>query len=319
MLVKKIINISIDLFKPEEIYSSNINQLLINKINEKYVGRCYLSILIIEVNRIIQRSDIIMAFNQLNGAASVDVKFEVTGVILVPDVEILHNCRITEIYDKKMIAEHKYADIQIQSNINSISQMLSIGSKIPVVVRKCQYSINKKTISVIAVPYFPQKTPSVIYKITKGLVDNQIEQLNELNNMILEEEKNHKMLAEKYSKTYDFFIKFLYPFKEVKDVKLIYPTFVPSEFNLKNIPESGFITYPSEDNRHNKRFFIGKDFKEIKNCTVVDVELFGALYDIYNKYYMYLQCLSGFVETYSDVSNFKTFITYAKICNNMKS
>ena len=270
MIITKVINTTIDLFDPVDIYTVDIKSTLKKKLEDRYKKRCYQSILIIEIVSIKRHSSVIMVNNRLDGAAYVDVEFEAKGIVLITG-EILHNCKIIEIHSNAITMEHEYAGIKLQKdNGDAIFKILKVGQKIPVVIQKVRYMVNQTSISAIATPFLPSITEEVFYNITEGLSP---EETNELTNLMLEidkEEDTHKSAMKE--ETYEFFKNLIYPYKVNQKYELnqraVSLKFKPVALELKALLEikSGVIVYPQEDNRSNKRLFWSK------NCDVNSIE-----------------------------------------------
>jgi hypothetical protein len=329
MIINKVLETTIDLLDPNDIYASNIDNLLMKKLDIRYKNKCYQSILILEIMKIIRRSTIKMVDNRLDGGAYIDVQFEVKGIIFIQG-EILHGCKIIEIHSNATIAEHEYAGIKLQKEINlklqkdigdAIFKILQVGQKIPVIVQKIRYMPNQSSISMIAIPYLPTISTEVYYEINQGLNPSQTEQIGYILDCIKTEEELHKTVN---TKAYDFFKDILYPYKtnqkyeqskKVSSLKLI-----PVSLELKNMLEidHGIITYPSEDNKINKRLFWSKnlDVDILKDQLVITSSVYPVLADICNKYLLYLQALRGFVETYPTTENMQELLVYWKLCKN---
>jgi hypothetical protein len=333
MLITKVLETSVDLLDPNDIYVLDIDTLLISKLTTRYKNKCFQSILILEITKIIRRSSTRMINNRIDGSASVDVQFEVKGVILIQG-EILHGCRIVEINSNAITAENNYAGIKIQKETNSkatkdisdaIFKILRVGQKIPVVIQKVRYTPNQPSISVIATPFMPIVSDEIYYRINQPLNPSQTDQLSYLLDQISIEEKEHTAIQK--DKSYDFFKDLLYPYKvnqkydqskKASTLKL-----KPVVLNIKNMVEieSGIVVYPSEDNRYNKRFFLSNSddsnmFNASDSSMIIDNGAYQIFADIVNKYILYLQALRGFVETYPTAESMQELLVYWKLCKN---
>lgn len=322
MIITKILETSIDLFDANDIYQSNVDDLLKHRLEARYKNYCYQSILITDITKIIRRSDIMMVSDRLDGAAYVDVQFEVSGVILIQG-EILHNCKVAEIQPNSIVITHQYASIKLQKEPGdqNISRILQKDQVIPMVVQQVRYYPNSKTISALAYPYIPTVSKNYYYHITSGLSAVETEKITMVIDQINKEEALHSNL--KTNKAYDFFDSLLYSYKTDQHTSqapyITKNEFKPIAFDIKLFLdiESGIIVYPSEDNRNNKRLFWTKktSIPESTNMTV-DTSLYPVLTDVLSKYLLYLQALRGFVETYPTADDAKKLTTYWKLCQN---
>jgi hypothetical protein len=323
MLITKILETTIDLIDPLEIYQHDIEKLLIKKLDERYKNRCYQSVLVLGINKIIRRSSIKMVNNRLDGGAYIDTQFEVIGVILI-EGEILHGCKIIEIHTNAITAENKYAGIKLQKEIGgNISSILKVGQIIPVTVQKVRYTPYQPTISMIASPYIPTVPKrTVYYNITNGLDLEQSEKIGFIMDQIEQEEKVHVEVVKQ--KQYEFFKQLMYPFKvnqkyeHHKQTEAMGLQPVPLELKKIMMLKSGVVIYPVEDNKSNKRFFWSKNSHNSDSDFIVNSELFPVIASFANQYLLYLQALRGFVETYDTPESMTPLITYWRLCRNAK-
>jgi hypothetical protein len=324
MHITKILETTIDLIDPSEIYQHDIDRLITRKLNERYQNRCYQSILVLDVKKIIKRSSIKMVNNRLDGGAYVDVQFEVNGIILI-EGEILHGCKIIEIHANAMTAEHTYAGIKLQKEVGGqISNILKVGQVIPIVVHNVRYIPYKPTISMIATPYIPTiPDRQIYYNITSGLLPEQTEKLGFLIDQIEIEEKLHESI--KKQKQYDFFKDLLYPYKVNQKYEQHKHTvdlnLTPLSLDLKSMCKisSGIVIYPIEDNKYNKRFFWSDiEVDRTSSDFIVNAELFLIMASFSNQYLLYLQALRGFVTTYNTPESMKPLMLYWRLCKNAK-
>lgn len=321
MIIKKVLETSIDLTDPVEIYNHDINPMIIKKLTTRYKNRCFQSIYVLSIVKIIRRSSIKMTTARLDGSASIDIQFEVEGIVLI-EGNILHGCKVIEIHTNAITAEHKYVGIKLQrDSSNKISQILQIGQVIPVIVKKVRYIPNQSKISMIASPYVPSITDPVVYKISSGLSMEETEKLGMFIDQIADELKLH---TDTETKRYAFFKDLMYPYK----VNMKYESshqaeslgFKPVELNLTNLTKisHGLLTYPSEDNRSNNRMFWSKKTSVPGGIMVVNADMFPVVASYLNQYLTYLMALRGFVETYKTDESIKGLIAYWRMCKMSK-
>jgi len=322
MYITKTIDTTIDLLDPVEIYQHDVNSLVLKKLNERYVKKCYQSILITEIISIIRLSPIMMSDNRLDGSAYVDVQFEVGGVIFI-EGEVLHNCKIIEIHSNAITAEHEYAGIKLRKNANDVlSKILTVGQHIPVVIEKFKYTPAQSSISMIGSPFIPMANDKqIIYYITSAMTEEDKEKMELLFNFIDKEEKLHPAITKQ--KQYAFFQDLLYPYKVNQKfeqnalVKKYNFQQVPIELknmiNMKNM----YVVYSDKIPKQNKIFFTTEQKVNIE-LDIIEIDAFPLFASICNEYLLYLQALRGFVETYDTVSKLQALTTYWKICKNAK-
>jgi hypothetical protein len=324
MIITKILETMVDLINPADIYQHDVETMLLQKLNTRYQKRCYLSIYVLEVLRIVRRSSIKMVTNRLDGGAQLSVQFEVSGFI-INEGDILHNCKIIEIHTNAITAEHEYVGIKLQKDPNNkISQVLKIGQIIPIVVSRVRYIPNKSKVSMVATPYIPKISEVTYYNITAGISPEQSEKLGMLIDMITEEEKLHTDTV-KISKKYQFFQDLMYPYKvnhKYEKSRLAEQLGMKAvSLELKNMLSisNGVIVQPDEDNMSNRRFFHTKKPAVPSNLFAVNIELFPVCATYFKKYLMYLKTLRGFVETYKSQEIMKDLMVYWRMCKGSKS
>jgi hypothetical protein len=322
MIIKKIQETSIDLMTPQEIFHHDIDTLLMQKLSSRYRGRCFQSIYILSIVRIIRRSSIRMTITRLDGSASVDVQYEVEGLVLNPG-DVLHGCKIIEIHNNAITAEHKYVGIKLQNSVtNKISQILQVGQTIPVVVQKVRYIPHQKNISMIATPYIPTTNEDPIYRIKSALTPPEVEKLGMFVDQIDDELKLHDGIKDE--RKYIFFHDLMYPYKNnIKYERTQIAEFMgmkPIALNLKSLIgiKSGVVSMPSEDHLSNQRIFWSNSTKVPSELQLIDIDMYPVAASYFNRYLSYLQTLRGFVETYT-ADNIKQMVTYWRICKAAKS
>lgn len=324
MIITKILETKIDLSESDQMYSADIDSTIIQKLAERYVNKCYQSVLITNIIKIIRRSSIIMADNRLDGGAYVDVQFEIEGMILVKD-EILTGCTIIEIHDNNttITAEHKYAGIKLQKDPHGVMfKILKIGQKIPIIVQKVRYTPNQSTISVIAIPYTPVKSTNCAYMIQRALNIDDTTKIGFIIDQITVEEKKHIDISK--HKMYSFFRDILYPFKnnqKFENSKIVTEhKYKPVELELKQLLtiKNGTLLYPIEDPRHNKRLFWSQNETHIPEYITVVSDMYSAVSEILFKFLMYLHALRGLMETYETPEQVQELMTYWKLCQSVK-
>jgi len=313
MLITKSLETAVDLLDPNDIFAPDIDALIIKKLTERYANRCYQSMLVLKVLRVIQRSLVRMADNRLDGGAFVNVQFEVEGIALCQN-EIIHSCKIIEIMPNAITAENKYAGIKIQQD--QTTKILQVGQIVPIVVQRVRYTPNEALISVMGSLFVPKVQGNVYCSLTSGLTPEETEKVSVMLDKIRAEEKQ----IPKGNLT-DFFASLLYPYKvgqKYEYIKFVSDAkFKPVPLELKQLTSlnSGLVVFPIEDQRTNKRIFHtsggshtsgAPDIRDAKG-TVVKCTAYAALSNILTKQLLYFSALRGFVETYSEVESMKVY------------
>jgi DNA-directed RNA polymerase subunit E'/Rpb7 len=337
MLITKVLETSVDLIDPNsEIYAPDLESIILNILKNRYVGKCYNSILIVEIKKIIKKSLRKFVDNRLDGGASVDVCFEVEGHVFSTG-EILHGCSIVETLNNAITAENKYAGIKLQKNqhnettSNKILQSLSQKQIIPIIIQNVRYNLNKPKVSIIGSPYTPVYNKFVMINIVEGLNPAQFEKISYLLNQIKIEEELHLQYTKgTEDKRYTLFKSIMYPFKSLQKIdqskEFTNWKMKPISFDLNNKKDednftkeileisSGTIVYPDEDHKLNRRMFYSPDEIKSNFHLSVDANLYSVLSDILYKFLLYMIGLRGFLETYQTLEQANQLSTYLKIC-----
>jgi hypothetical protein len=298
MLIKKILETYLDINNSKDIYSNNIDQLLLDKLNEKFVGICYSSCLILKINKIIRRSYIYMK-DTLDGNANISISFEVDCIIYLAN-EIINGCKIIKKEPNGIIhATSKYTGIQL--NIQSQISIFNEGDIIPIIVKKVRYNIGQNSISVLAVPFMPITPTIEYYNITGSLNKQQIELIDSLISEIKTLEDKFKKLNANDKKIYNFFISLLDYDKDKG---------IPKSKNIEitNITKinSGVVFTDFSKYDNNKINYIENNTD--KKINIIDESPFVIYNVVLFNYLSRLQTLQNFLEyypTFAEVQKYK--------------
>lgn len=320
MLDNKVITTTVNLDDYSDIYTNNYDLVLKKKLENKFVNKCFKSILIKKIVRIINYSDIMLVDNLLNGIASVDIEFEVEGVILNKN-EILSGCKVVKIYSNGLSAQHEIAGLSVESKNNLFMKTIKVGDYISVAIKMAKYSINKPTISASAVPYIPKESQKILFQINQDMKEDEIKKLMNEMKRIEEEEEKHKQFNK--TKLYKDLIKFMYPYRSKQNYK---KSSVFNKFKMKShtisdfkkIKKSMFVTYPDEEEKLDKVFYVSTVNKDIK-LNFISISAFSFTSHMLTQYYIYLMGIRSLYEFYSKNNVDITKETYYKICMKQKS
>ena len=308
MIIKKIIETFLDISDPKEIFAPNRDDIILEKLRAKFVGICFMSCLIMSVNRIIRRSYVYMK-DTLDGDALTNIQFEVDAIIYF-DGEIINGVTIVKKEPNGIIhAKSKYAGIQlsIQPNMTIFKE----GDIVPVIVKRVRYNVNQNAASILAVPFMPSVYTPIYYNILGELSKIQIDELRYLITQIEIEETKIKNLNAADKKIFQFFIDLLNPIsakksdnKDSKNIKLI---------NTKNILDikNGIIF--NADNKFDetsisymaKSSDMVSELSQINSGTkqtmeIVDESIYIAIYSLLCQRLMNIQSLQSFLQFYPD-------------------
>lgn len=324
-IIKKTIETSIDLMKPSEIYASNISKVLMEKLTERYVGKCYNSVLIDKIDSIIKYSDTRLTDNRLDGSASIDVQFVVEGLVLTQG-ELLTGCKVLEINNNGVIISHPKVCGLIKSDAQKpIGKILKKDQMIPVLVVTTRYDINNTQITIRGVPYVPSVRKNVYYNITDILSPEETDKLDLLLNELNDEIKKHESVADE--KSYKFLEDLVYPFKTVQkyEVSQIGSKFTKISCDLKTLLEirDGCLIAPEEScggrklNLYHSKKAISPTIVQSMG-TIVESSMYPAISDCISKKLTYLRNLRALFEQYNTFEKLQDMILYWKLCQSAK-
>jgi DNA-directed RNA polymerase subunit E'/Rpb7 len=318
MHITKILETSIDLFSPEDIYAVDVPKLLLTKLNERYMNKCFSSILIFKVVEILRYSDRIMVDNRLDGAAYINVQFKVEGLILNKG-EVLQGCKVVNTTSFGVIIRHPYAvGIMTQDPQKKAITVLKKDQIVPVIIDDVRYNIGKPQITITCKPYTPQPFPEIYYNITEVLSPDETEKINALLVELAEEKKLHANV--KNNKSYEFFNNLLYPYKTVRKFNMspLGSTFSPVIIELKELTKikDGCIT--NVDLNLDQFIVHSKKIVNSSNLQVINSPLYPALSSIIFQKIQFMRTLREFAEQYDTPEKNQQMMAYWKICMSLK-
>lgn len=323
--IKKTLETSVDLFKASDIYTANVAKMLMDKLTERYVGKCYQSALIQKVVSIIKYSETHIVDNRLDGAAYIDVEFVVEGIV-PGQGEILQGCRVVDITQSGVIISHPLAGGLVMPDAKKqIVKILKKDQLIPVSVQAARYNINQTQITIRGTPYAPSSHKNIYYNITEIVSPEETEKLSELLEELSQELSHHSALANE--KSYKFFEDLVYPYKTTQKFEMsqIGGKFTKVTSDLKSILEirDGCIILPEESYKqpgltlyHSKKPINQDDLAG--HGVVIESHMYPAIADCINRRLMYLRNLRGFVEQYNTPEKIQEMIVYWKVCQSVK-
>jgi DNA-directed RNA polymerase subunit E'/Rpb7 len=319
MIITKILETSIDLCDPDDIYVLDAKALLFKKLNERYQNKCFASLLILNVVEIVRYSNFIMVTDRLTGSAYVDVMFKVEGIILTKG-EVLQGCKVINVTASGIIINHQYAiGMLTQDKYKKAFSIIKKDQLVPVIVEEATYNVGKAQITISCKPYTPQPYSNIIYNVTNIISPADTEKLDLILNNISIEEKLHEPL--KKLESYTFFKNLMYPFKTVQKFNLspAGESFKPVSLTLKDILEirDGSITNAdiTVDNylMHSKKIFTASTAEK-----VLDSPMYSAISSILQERLLYMRTLREFSEYYNTAEKTQEMLAYWKICMSVK-
>lgn len=310
MKVKKILETRLDIQNTNDIYCADYNSKLVNLLKERYNGRCYKSIYILDILRIVRRNTLICKNKVLDGSLYIDITFEVSGIVYEKG-DIIHKCKIIQINNNgTMHAKSEYASLIIKNISGAI--VFKEFEEIPVIVNVVRYGIFDNEISISAIPLVPIIKKSTIFKIIEQH-DKGIKNYNELFDFA-ELQKNIdsvKNIAKSNKTVYTFFKDLLYPFKKVKTLKVgkSLKIELQSLLELKN----GDLVFNPISNLDDDTYLILRgsdtDIKKIESdytdISIVEIDKSEYIIHLLNEYNKNIDQLLEFLKVYDTQDKIK--------------
>jgi len=316
MLITKILETSVDLYNPDDIYTLDAKALLLKKLNERYQNKCFSSMLILKVTEILRYSNFIMVTDRLDGGAYADVQFKVEGIILTKG-EVLQGCKVINVTSSGIIINHTYAvGMMTQDKYKKAFSIVKKDQNVPVIVDDATYNVGKSQITISCKPYTPQLFNDTVYTITNIISPADTEKLDLILNALADEEKLHANF--KKNESYGFFKNLMYPYKTAQKFSLspIGATFKPVELTLKDILEIRDGSLTSAD--ITIKDFLVHSKKTFTTEKVIESPLYSAISSILQERILYLRTLREFAEYYNSVEKTQEMLAYWKICMSLK-
>jgi hypothetical protein len=320
MRIEKVLDTVIDISDPQEIYSADIKSIVLRKLKDRYVNKCFASIYILDVIEIMNMSPIMILTSRLDADGQVNVQFKVDGFVFIKG-ELIPDCKVIDINVTSIIMENNYMAVFVRRDPkNNITNILSTGDLMPICIESVRYSLNKDKISAIGTPFVPRPDPDYYMNIIGKMNDDEKEKIESIYKVVNDEERKHEDLKKRNE--YKFFIDILYPYKNKQQFKLspIYKKYAFHEEKLdidtiKNIKD-GCVLYTHKESRHNKVIFVASKAIDHADISAINTSAYSAFSTIYSRYLVFLQTLRKLVETYSIKTD--ADLKYWKLCTVQK-
>lgn len=195
-----------------EMYSGDIDAVILGKLQQRFNGKCEQNSLIIDVNRIVKRSKIQIAKNQLDGIGNLNVQYEATAMVFMPG-EILTGCKIQRIEASNIFCSHPQAVVSIKAS--GLLRSLRVGQMISVRINSVSYIKGREKLSCIGSPYsYPFKQVDVLVVDPGAIITTENTEI--LRRKLYEVEEEFKLRQQADPKLIKFFSDTFYPFKQFK-------------------------------------------------------------------------------------------------------
>lgn len=211
MKVVRQITTRVDIKSMVEMYTPDIESVILKHLQDRFVDSCFQSCLIQSIKRIVRRSDLKINQMAATGQGYIDVEFEVNAIEYLQNEGIVAKVdEISEQYSYMVLNKDNNTAINMRKTADL--KLINVGNEIPLRVLIKKYEIAKKMISVIAALYTLPQEESYVFEI-EPLTD---EEKSELGYELEEIKKLEKQISKVDSKLLKFFNDLLYPFKNKK-------------------------------------------------------------------------------------------------------
>lgn len=295
MLTNKVFEVQVNLSDINDIISSDIDSVLLNKIKKNYENRCYKGCYISIIKDIINKSHGYVDKRNMQCGVTYSVKFE-AEVIIYEYLDIICNNTVENVTKTRIECKSSKTATYINTNGQDFSS-LQVGQIIPIVVGKATYQPLQTTISINAFPFVPIVVDDVIYKIEK-LSEEEKKILTEtlLEKIILEQRKLRIVSKDRLK----FFISLLYPYTSKVNINT---KLVKLEDMLK-MEAYGYISEMSIIDKNSHELVVYKN--NVDDAKVIEIDALTAYKVILNNYFKYLRTINELCETYKDDKIFKS-------------
>lgn len=302
MKVNKIIETRIDINNINDMFCSDYNNNILQILKKLYIKKCFKSIFILDIIRIVNRSGLHCKNKVLDGGTYIDISFEVSGIIYEKG-EIIHNCKIIQINNNgTMHAKSDYASLNIK-NVEGLV-LVKENDIIPIIVHMSRCNIFEEEISVMAIPFIPILKQPIIYKI--NITSNSIDVLDL--DVITKLENELQKIKKTNSSVYEFFIKLIYPFKSTKELD----EYKGTKITLDNFAklQQDMLIYSPESYLDNDTFVILSDEEKVKvmklpDATTISINKNDYILYLCNQYTNRLNTLLEFLQLYDTPAKIK--------------
>lgn len=316
----KILYDNIEIDDPVALIAGDINSELKTILTRKYANKCYMSVLVLQIIRIIRRGDCLVNQEAVNKqwanpvCGRIYVEFEVE-CLMYNLGEIITGCKVMTVDDYMNIyCETAYADIYLrESKHNSTIQN---GQIISIVVENTQYDVMQERFSVSGVIFVPS-VYSVAYEISAQPPSDAL--LSLLDDLELDE-KDTTTVAWKT------FTTIISPYKgsisvpkgKVADALIYARGDVVQEGNIEK--KEKFVLRDSRVGLTTSTIYLVDNETDLpENTTIIRGLSFDTMMTaIIGNYQNYQNCVQGMCENYSNEEIIKAHSNLWRLFNSCK-
>lgn len=293
MHIKKVLEIRLNIDDINDIFCADYDAMLLNILKRKFTGICYKSVYILDIVKILNRSNLNAKNKTLDGGLYVDVIFEVDGLVY-ENGDIIHGCKIVKIQNNGIIhVKSKYASLKMKniSNINIYSE----NDVIPAIVMVVKYNLFDPEISISAIPLHPLQKNDIYYKIKDVVPDDAVEGIKDEISILM---SMYNDLSKKNTKVLSFFNTLLYPYNIIrtfKNTKKIKP------IDLLSLKHGDMILDTDSPLYNIDILYVTDPIEE----TVIELNAEELYYKLISGLKKNINILSEFVENYDTLDKIK--------------
>ncbi len=304
MLFEKIIQTKLDIAAPEAYCMGypTYDDMYMAKLKNTFEKVCYRGCFVHEIRRIVRYSNIVCRSQDISGEFSVNIIFIALVEVIEPGT-VVHGCKIDSIEEDTLYSKSEHLAISIHNNVKA--NIFNIGDEIPIIVNRSSYMVNKRVITLIAIPFQPVERKVICYEPTddaatvdEGLIAVVFEETKAIEARISEIKRGNP-------KVYEYFVKLLYPFKEVRPVS-------GKTIDIYDMGKaSGTLSRPVAQ-LDSKLVCIGSGTYTVRLPRV------DCLYNLACEYKRDLETLIGFLERYPSPADIKKIHGIIALYNVLK-
>ncbi len=309
MFINKIFDVKLNIDNVNIIFTKDINGAILELVERKFTNKCYLSVYILNINKILNRSLIETVQSDLNGLLEVCVQFE-AECITYSTGETIMNVVANNTINNIMSLSNEYCDVVMKLNKNTLE--FEKGQPLIIKVGKAKFDPVSDKININAYPFIPLIERQLFYKITT-ISDSVKEKLGEIRTNIDVEEERKKDISKAKNHKWDHFDKLVHPYKKDISKESIKKNTTVDVFDITELQDT-IISYDSEINMSN-RLICKYDTAE----TFIECDSFEIVYDVFKVYYLHLKLINDLATTYNtdaliekNKNIFELYIKYKK-------
>ena len=315
MIITKVFDIIFNIDNINDLFNKDINQTILNLVKQKYNGKCFLGVYIMDVIKIINRSLIESNQSNLNGSFNIFIQFEGKCVIYNTN-EVIFDMEVKDNINN--IISCKGDNVSAIIKTNKINIDFKKGQLIPIIVGKAKFISGSDMIQINSYPLIPIIDSKQMYYKINEISETIIEKLNESIIQYINEEEEIKLnISKSKDNKWNYFSDFIYPHKVNISNEIIKKGNIVDLLDFKSLQNS--ILYLDNIIDVSKRLINKYNHDDADITEYIEEDTYIVLYDILKKYYLYLKNINQLSLLYdtnekikSNENIFNLYIKYKK-------